>query len=406
MSYDGMTDQLGRSQVLPYLCELSKLGVSYHLISFEKEERYKQNRELIDEIAREHQINWIPLSYTKEPPILSTVRDVRILKQKAAQLHSEHNFDLVHCRSYISSLAGLELKAKYSIPFLFDMRGFWADERVDGKIWNLKNPIYRMIFRYFKNKEKEFFTRSDKIISLTENGKNEIVSWSLPDVDSEKIEVIPCCADLSHFDHNRIDTAERVSLQKELGLTHDDLVISYLGAIGTWYMLDEMLDFFRVLKSIYSNAKFLIITAEEKKHIHDRAGALGVDANDLIIRYADRELVPLHLSLSSLSIFFIKPLFSKKASSPTKQGELMGMGIPIICNSGVGDTDMIIKESAGGSIIENFSDSEYRKVCMAIPELLKSDKEKIRSGAQKFYSLKMGVEKYFNVYKELCRVQA
>ena len=35
LSYDGMTDPLGQSQVLPYLAGLSKKGFRFHLISFE-----------------------------------------------------------------------------------------------------------------------------------------------------------------------------------------------------------------------------------------------------------------------------------------------------------------------------------------------------------------------------------
>ena len=33
--------------------------------------------------------------------------------------------------------------AKNNIPIIFDMRGFWADERIDGHLWSLNNPIYR-----------------------------------------------------------------------------------------------------------------------------------------------------------------------------------------------------------------------------------------------------------------------
>ena len=37
VSYDGMTDSLGQSQVLPYIREISKKDYRYTLISFEKE---------------------------------------------------------------------------------------------------------------------------------------------------------------------------------------------------------------------------------------------------------------------------------------------------------------------------------------------------------------------------------
>ena len=59
------------------------------------------------------------------------------------------------------------------------MRGFYADERVDGKIWSLDNFIYKKIYNYFKSKEKEFLQFSDYTISLTENGKKEILIWNL-----------------------------------------------------------------------------------------------------------------------------------------------------------------------------------------------------------------------------------
>ena len=36
ISYDGITDPLGQSQILPYISELSRKGLKFHLISFEK----------------------------------------------------------------------------------------------------------------------------------------------------------------------------------------------------------------------------------------------------------------------------------------------------------------------------------------------------------------------------------
>ena len=60
------------------------------------------------------------------------------MNKAAFALHREKHFQLVHCRSYISALVGLKLKQQKGVKLLFDMRGFWADERVEGKIWNLK----------------------------------------------------------------------------------------------------------------------------------------------------------------------------------------------------------------------------------------------------------------------------
>lgn len=42
ISYDGMTDPLGQSQVLPYIINLNKENYNFHLVSFEKPDRLKK----------------------------------------------------------------------------------------------------------------------------------------------------------------------------------------------------------------------------------------------------------------------------------------------------------------------------------------------------------------------------
>ena len=51
ISYDGMTDPLGQSQVLPYLVGLTKKGCQFHLISFEKQERFEKFESTIRQIC-------------------------------------------------------------------------------------------------------------------------------------------------------------------------------------------------------------------------------------------------------------------------------------------------------------------------------------------------------------------
>ena len=93
LSYDGMTDPLGQSQVLPYLIGLSsKKGNEFTLISFEKRERYFSQKEFIDKICIDHNIKWVPLFYTKRPPVLSTLFDVYKMKHTAKKLHQHINF--------------------------------------------------------------------------------------------------------------------------------------------------------------------------------------------------------------------------------------------------------------------------------------------------------------------------
>ncbi|MEI2824421.1 MAG: hypothetical protein V9F02_13485 [Chitinophagaceae bacterium] len=60
ISYDGMTDPLGQSQVLPYLCKLAAEGFEFTLLSFEKKDRYEKSRSVIEAICKKNNIRWVP----------------------------------------------------------------------------------------------------------------------------------------------------------------------------------------------------------------------------------------------------------------------------------------------------------------------------------------------------------
>src|SRR4029453_2686001 len=107
--------------------------------------------------------------------------------------------------------------------------------------------------------------------------------------------------------------------------------------------------------------------------------------------------MPLYISLSDCSIFFIRPTYSKKASSPTKHAELMGMGVPVVCND-IGDTGRIIEETRTGIVIKEFSEVEYRTRSKKIDEVMSISKDQIRQAAYRYFDLDAGVAKYLDIY--------
>lgn len=394
ISYDGLTDALGQSQILPYVIGLSKLGYCFHIISCEKPNRFELMKDEIQKICTENHISWHPLPYHKKPPVFSTIRDSKSIRKKALEIYQSTPYELVHCRSYISSITGLYLKKKLGVKFIFDMRGFWADERVDGNLWNLNNPIYRTIYNYFKNKEKQFCIHSDAIISLTDAAKKEMIRWNKN--YSSKIQVIPCAADEDLFDTININKELKNKLKSQF--PSEAKIVSYLGSLGTWYMLNEMLDFYSVLISIDPSYHFMIVSNDIwKKEWDDLLNQKKIPKKNIHVFNAKRTEMPTYISLSEFSLFFIKPCYSKISSSPTKHGEIMMMGVPIITNSGIGDMQKIISETKSGVILHEFDNFSYKE---AILDLKKINTFEIRKNALEIYSLKSGVTKYAAVYQK------
>ena len=398
ITHDGLTDPLGESQVLTYVRGLAKLGHEMHVLSCEKPLRFSEHENRIRELTKDDLIDWHPLPYCTSIPVYSQFRNYSQLLKQAKKLHRVHKFDLIHCRSYLAGMVGRNIKQLSGTPYIFDMRGFWPDERVEGKVWNLKNPVFRSIYLFFKYQEKKLLIAANHTVTLTFEAKREIWSWKLTPKNIP-ITVIPCCVDLNLFDPSKI-SKNREDLRTELGLGIDDFVLVYLGSVGTWYLLEEMLDFFKSVLKERPSAKFLFIS-HDNEIILNACRSRNIDPSSIIIKAGTREQVPSLVASADLGIFFIKPVYSKKASSATKCAELLAMGLPLIANEGVGDNDSLFAQSEIGLLVKSFSEENYHKAIRLIPELLKLTPENIRKTAEQNFSLAHALRQYQNVYSSI-----
>lgn len=399
ISYDGLTDPLGQSQVIPYLAGLTKWGYEFVILSCDKPEKFSSKKEYVEQLIAPFPIQWVSIPYHRKPPVLSSVYDFFKLRQKAKQLHAIHHFDMTHTRVGLPQLVGLHMKKKLGVKFLNDIRGFWADERVDGGMWNLKNPIYRMVYRFFRKKEDEFIRVADYNTCLTYKAKEIILNWKhLP--QPVKVAVVPCSADLDLFDPATVTADKKLAIQQSLGIEPNDFIVSYLGSIGGWYLTREMMQFCRLLLDKKPNAKFLFISNNRHEVVVQEAAAFGIPADRVIVKMGKRHEVPLLLSCSHFSLFFIKPCFSKLSSSPTKHGEIMAMGIPVISNSGVGDVKEIIEKYKAGYVLDDFDLASMQSIVDAIcSNKMEMDAAGIRAGAIDFYSLDKTLDTYHELYQ-------
>lgn len=401
LSYDGMTDPLGQSQVIPYLAALTKHGYEFTILSCDKPEKYTKLKDYVNELIRPYPISWVSIPYHKSPPVLSSVYDYYKMRNKAMQLHKQKPFHMVHTRVGVPTLVALYLIKKTGIKFLNDIRGFWADERVDGGMWNLKNPLYRVIYKFFKNHEYDCLKKADYNITLTYAGRDEVHTWKNIPGQPVPVEVIPCSADMELFNPEALDITLQEALRKELGIQENDFVISYLGSIGGWYLTAEMMHFCKVVLDKKPETKFLFISPHRHDEISAAAEKFGVPGSSIITRSGLRHEVPVLLSLSNYSLFFIKPCYSKKSSSPTKHGEIMAMGIPVITNAGVGDVDHIVSKYNAGIVIKDFTQQAYNIAAEEVISGNQFNAREIRNGAAGFYALNTAVNRYLKVYENI-----
>jgi glycosyltransferase involved in cell wall biosynthesis len=406
ISYDGLTSQIGQSQVLPYVTGLASKGHHMSVLRFEAPEEYERlgARVSADLVARG--ITWHPRRFRSRPPVVAKIVDQFDALWTAWRLVRRERFDIIHCRSYVAADVGLRLKRYLGTGFLFDMRGFWVDQRLDGGRWPLHHPFYGRLYRRWKRKEADFISGADEIVVLAEVARTEVESW--PAWRGAPVTVIPCALDFGRFEI--ASSAEREEARRTLGIGLDASVLVYLGSLGTVYLLNEMLGFFQVWKRRDPSAIFLFVGKHDPEDLLAAARRAGVELQpeDLRIVRAQHDEVPYWLGAADLAICFVTPTFSSRGVSATKFGEYLAVGLPVVCNDGVGDMAAIVERFDAGCVLADFSPTTLERAAAGIEPYLGRPRGVLRERSRSLHDLKRANEVYDGIYRRMlgARVEA
>ena len=386
ISLDGIMEPLGYSQIFKYLEKLSG-NHSINLITFEKSNDLK-NLNFLNKISsdcRSNNIFWLRMKYTTG--MMGVGQALNIIKLLIAPCYIliKRRIDIVHIRSYMPGLFIPLLSTIFKFKFVFDIRGFWADEKHDRLNW--KRSSYK--YRFFKFLESNLMRKADSIVTLTKESKKIIIN------DFKKlsstIRVIPTCVDNEEFKvHHPKSKSNKIT-------------IGYLGSVDTAYDFDRFCFFLSQFTKKYSDRISLkVFTKKNQAYVTEKLKSNNIDKIDLDIRYIHRNNLPKELSNFDLLGFYLKENFSISASMPTKIAEALACGTPIICNGFNSDITELIEANSIGLIYDfekNLDDDDFLK----LENLFKNDRlrSKCSTVAKNHFSLNFGVNEYNKIYSEL-----
>lgn len=401
ISYNGMLDPLGQSQVLPYLRELAARGVRFTLLSFERSKAFDVNGEsackkLRATLAAEN-IEWHWLKYHQRPSLPATVYDVISGIRYAAKLVRQNRIEMVHARGQIAAAIALRLKQRFGLKLIFDIRGLMAEEYFDAGHWSRNSIPYRLT----KTMERRVLAAADGVVTLTERIWPIVKEWKGLRGREVVHEIIPCCTDLELF---KFSQEEREQRREELNVS-DRFVVVYSGSIDGWYLTERMADFFVSLLRVRPEAHFLWLTPSRHERLRELMRSKGIAERDYTVLAATTQDVPSYLSAGDAGLAFIKPCFSKLASSPTKYAEYLACGLPLIINAGIGDSDSLVTGEGAGALLTDFTEEEFDKAVRTIDALsakAEQTRKHTREIAGRYFDVRQtGAERYTRLYEEV-----
>ena len=392
ITYDGVLEPLGQSQVLNYLKALS-LEHKIFLLSFEKKKDltsfsyYNSMKKECEDLD----IKWVHLNYHKSS--FRTYFDIFKGVGVSFYICLKNRVDIVHSRSYLPALIALILNKSIKRKFIFDMRGLWADEKVDSGMWKKTGYLYKLV----KALEKYFLINADEVISLTKSGESEIRKFGYLKDKEVNISVIRTCTDLEKFKPRKKDFSDQTP-------NNEEFILGYVGSVSLWYNFSKVIFFFKKLKKVRPNSILSIVNNGEHEEIKEKLKSFSLNEDSYILESKKYKEVPSAMQNMDAGIFLLEPFYSKVASAPTKLGEFLAMGIPCVTSKNIGDVESILDEGDCGVVLSSFDD-EYVEKCVKDLINLSLDlevKQRCRNTAKKYFSLKEGVVKYSELYKNLC----
>ena len=209
--------------------------------------------------------------------------------------------------------------------------------------------------------------------------------------------VIPCCVSVGDFD---VEAGERERVRRELRLG-DRPVLVYSGSVGTWYLMDEMIAYYRAARDVVPSLALLLLLNRDHDLARVALTRAGIDDDDVRLTGVDPEDMPTHLAAADVGVCFVRPAPSKVASSPTKLAEYLAAGIPAVVNAGVGDTDALESESSV-HVLDDLSPAGLAEAAASLPAMLGADRAEARALARRSFSIgEIGGPRYGRLYRDV-----
>lgn len=392
LTRNGLLEPLGQSQVFSYLRGLSQEH-RITLITYEKDDDWADTQRVAKLRAECERlgIRWLPQRFRPRPkviaPALSMARMVWLVMREVRR----QRVRLIHARSYIPAAVALVVSRLTGVPFLFDMRALWPEELITAGRLRRGSMLHKAMVAA----ERACLRHAGGVVSLTHAAAEHLRRVYPEDLAGQTVSVIPTCADLDRFVPASQPPSQRV-----------------IGCLGTvlsgWFRLDWLAAFLAVAAKRDPELRFELSTRDDPAKVRAAIGGNADLQSRLHIAPSASERVHQVLQGQMASVMFFTQGLGKLGSSPTRMGEILGCGLPVIANDGVGDVAQIIRERRVGVLVSDSSEEAMEAAWDELRELMDDPGlgARCRSAAEEIFSLEGGTAAYSTLYAEVLEKSA
>ncbi len=396
---DGVLEPIGYSQIVRVVERLAERGFRYSIVSLEKPEALARS-ERVEALRRQlaaRGIKWVSAPYRQGGSKSAATRNMAVLWAIAARELSKEEAGFVHARAYHGATVALGLKRLFGVPYLFDARSYWIDERLEEGRWFTRPAVLGGARRL----ERALYKEAGGLVTLTRLQLLDVQSGRFGPWRARPADVIPTCADFEEFRPRAPDELAKVppAMRRKLA---GKLVVGLVGSINRSYLIDRTIALAKRLVELRGDAHLLVLTGQV-----DHYKQLLVEARIRPERYdvlsVPHEQMPEWQALIHWGVQLLAETPSKRASMPTKLAEFLATGVRPVhigCNSEVSEW---VRRVGSGIVLTSVEATALDAAARMIAET-QLDPEvtrRARELAHGHFSLATGVERYTRVLEAM-----
>jgi glycosyltransferase involved in cell wall biosynthesis len=364
LSVDPVSEGIGLSQVVRYVERLGRRGLDVTLHSFEQ----GAPSPAVAQRLRAAGVRWRPHRFGMVGAAGGMVRVAH-----AASLVARA--DLVHARSDLAAAASLLAQRR---RWVWDLRALWREQRIAAGMMREGSAPERLM----RSVEAASARSCTSIVTLSHSVVEVLAERYGPEV-AGKANVITTCVDLDLF-----------ALAPLPPLPPVRLLLS--GTVNKLYDVPSMLKLLDRLSTLVPTE--LTVLAPGPTPWEASLATAGA-----VRTWAQPEAMPSWVKDHHVGLSVLRDVgVSNRAAVPTKLGEFLACGRPVVVNPGVGDIDALLAANDCGVVLQDDTEAALEAAAHELLRLL-GDPEtpaRCRALATRHFDLERGVDELVEVYAQ------
>jgi len=397
VTFDGVLQPLAFSQVVRVVVALARRGFVYHLLSVERTQDLADRAKVagVERRLADAGIRWTIVGVDL---VRSARRSAEAFARCVAAGHTiarNHEIVLTHARGYQGAAVANVIRRITTIPYLFDARGFWIDEKTD---WFSNAAAYAA----GKVAERCLYADARAVVTLTELHARDVVDGAFGTKDARVVVTIPTCADYDEFQvapERPIQSAGSGGVPPEVQCRlAGRIVLGIVGALNRSYLPEATLSLVKHACELRQDFHLLVLT-QQRTEYEALLTAHGLTAESFTVASAKHEDMPTWLAWVDWGLLVLADTIAKRGSMPTKLAEFFAAGVrPLAygCNSEMTDW---VRRAGSGIVLDAVTEPALRAAALDLSSATDDIEARrhAREVTRPHFSLASGVDRYLRL---------